>query len=239
MQPKFGPIERQSMAQRVYMVVRDSLIDGRLSPGEKISLRTLARRLGTSAMPVREAINRLSAEQALQMLPNRQVIVPFMSRRKFLELCEIRRMLEGMAGEAAARNLTAAEIAQLEEVHALAMDARDDTDASLLLARNKDFHFRLYRASGSEVLLPMIEGLWMQIGPFMRLSFSIKKTRWNGAQHVALLDALRRQDVPAVRDAVHRDIGDMAENILEIDAFDEHPSELGLCGGKAILPGSS
>src|SRR5271169_1570774 len=70
---------RDTLQQRVYHALARGLMGGMFTPGEAVSLRTLAARLGTSAMPVREAVSRLIAERALVMLPNRSVIIPRMS----------------------------------------------------------------------------------------------------------------------------------------------------------------
>src|SRR5438045_6125667 len=86
--------ERNTMRVRVYRALARGLMAGMFKPGEAVTLRTLAHRLGTSAMPVREAVSRLIAERALVLLPNRSVIVPRMSRARFIELSETRQMLE-------------------------------------------------------------------------------------------------------------------------------------------------
>src|SRR5215475_7570597 len=93
--------ERDTMRVRVYRSLARGLMAGMFKPGEAVTLRTLAKRLGTSAMPVREAVSRLIAERALVLLPNRSVIVPRMSRERFVELTETRQVLEGMVSEAA------------------------------------------------------------------------------------------------------------------------------------------
>ena len=67
---------------------------GAFVPGESISLRKLAETLKTSLMPVREAVNRLIAERAFESLPNRKVIVPYLSEEKLTELMYWRKVLE-------------------------------------------------------------------------------------------------------------------------------------------------
>src|SRR5215470_4726522 len=111
-----GP-ERDTMQLRVYRALADGLKAGLFKPGEAVTLRTLATRLGTSAMPVREAVSRLIAERALVLLPNRSVIVPRMSRARFIELSETRQMLEGMMAEAACARATPALLRQLSEIN--------------------------------------------------------------------------------------------------------------------------
>jgi DNA-binding GntR family transcriptional regulator len=191
-----GPV-----SQRVYRTLSELLTTGGFQPGEGVSLRNLARRLGTSAMPVREAVNRLIAEQALQMMPNRQVIVPRMTRRKYFELVRVRQLLEGMIAGDACDNMT-------------------DDLLRELIDDNKQL-FKLYAAAQSEVLIPIIEGLWMQTGPFQALSLARQKPLWKGRRHTALLKALRRRDRELVAAAIRGDIGDVAEMLMQIGVFEE------------------
>ena len=195
------------------------LMIGEFRPGESVSIRTLARRLQCGAMPVREAVTRLIAEQALQMLPNRQVIVPRMTHRKFAELFEVRRMLEGMAAEAGSKNADQTLIDRLEHHHHELLEALEDDDPARILEKNKDFHFALYLAANSEVLMPMIEGLWMQAGPFLFLSLSFRKTSWQASQHAVTLEAVRRRDHAGVRRAIENDIDLGAEILMQKAVF--------------------
>ena len=187
-----------SVSQRVYRTLSELLTTGGFQPGEGVSLRNLAKRLGTSAMPVREAVNRLIAEQALQMMPNRQVIVPRMTRRKYFELVRVRQLLEGMIAGNACDNMTdKLFLRQLQSEDNEAVAASSShwrRSIGEILTRNKEFHFKLYRMAQSEVLIPIIEGLWMQTGPFQALSLSRQKPLWKGRRHTALLKALRERN---------------------------------------------
>ena len=211
-----GPI-----SQHVYQTLRQLLITGGFRPGEGVSLRSLAKRLGTSAMPVREAVNRLIAEQALQMLPNRQVIVPRMTRRKFFELTRVRQLLEGMAAGDACDKMTEALLRQLQSDHKDMLAALKSAPIAEILTRNKDFHFAFYRAAQPDVLLAMIEGLWMQTGPFQALSLSRQKALWRGHRHTALLSALRKRDRRRVVAEIRGDIKDVANMLIQIGGFEE------------------
>lgn len=216
-----APATTGPVSQHVYRILRQLLITGGFRPGEGVSLRTLASRLGTSAMPVREAVNRLIAEQALQMLPNRQVIVPRMTRRKFFELTRVRQLLEGMVVGDACDNMTDVFLHQLEGDHKKMLAALKSAPIDEILTRNKDFHFTLYRVAQPEVLLPMIEGLWMQTGPFQALSLSRQKALWRGHRHTALLLALRKRDRRTVVSEIQGDIKDVADMLMQLGGFDE------------------
>src|SRR5512145_1207702 len=73
--PGADALPRATMAARVYAELRERLVAGMLEPGQKVSLRTIAERLGVSVQPVREAVSRLVADRALVVLPNRAVRV--------------------------------------------------------------------------------------------------------------------------------------------------------------------
>jgi DNA-binding GntR family transcriptional regulator len=216
-----APIERETVQERVYGVLRDRLMRGGFEPGQKLKIAELANALGTSAMPVREALNRLAAERAIESLPNRSVRVPSLSREALNDLMETRFAVEGLAVARAAANMSAAALAQLRELIA----AQSETDAEHIseasARQNRAFHFAIYRQSGSTVLLPIIESLWLQFGPYLRVA----SERFDGRDgrgtcfHVEMVDALERRDGTAARAALESDIGRAFELVMTDQAL--------------------
>ena len=92
-------IERRTLGDAAYLHLRELLMSGRVGPGERLSLRSLAGALGVSMMPVREAVTRLVADRALEVTPNRAVRVPVMTATQFREMAAIRVEIEGFAAE--------------------------------------------------------------------------------------------------------------------------------------------
>jgi len=211
--------ERDTLRLRVYRALARGLMAGMYRPGEAVTLRTLAKRLGTSAMPVREAVSRLIAERALVLLPNRSVIVPRMSRGRFAQLSRARKMLEGALAEAAAARATPELLQKLAAADDAmkACVAQDDFRGAL--TGNMAFHFTLYEAAGEEVLLPLIEMLWLQAGPFLALSLSMPGVHWTARHHQAVMAALRTADGPAARRAIEADIAETSEHLLAKAVF--------------------
>lgn len=214
-------IQRETVQERVYGVLRDRLMRGGFEPGQKLKIAELAAALGTSAMPVREALNRLAAERAIESLPNRSVRVPSLSQDALQNLLEARFAVEGLAVARAAANMTPATLARLREL----IDAQCETDAEHVseasAERNRAFHFTIYRQSGSAVLLPIIESLWLQFGPYLRLA----SDRFDGREgrgtnfHVEMLEALSRADGNAARAALEADIGRAFELVMTDHAW--------------------
>ncbi|MBI4206749.1 MAG: GntR family transcriptional regulator, partial [Betaproteobacteria bacterium] len=195
------------------------LMVGAFVPGQTISLRKLADDLGTSAMPVREAINQLTAANVLEMLPNRTVCVPRMTQARFDELAKVRQALEGMAAEMACRRATPQLIKRLEKVNADLLRAIKERDIVGCLARNQEFHFTLYEAANSEVLLPLIEPLWLQAGPIMYFSLVSPDMPWDASAHSDVLEALAKRDPAAARRAIERDIRNTASYLIKSSVF--------------------
>jgi DNA-binding GntR family transcriptional regulator len=204
---------------RVYRALARGLMGGMFTPGEAVSLRTLAARLGTSAMPVREAVSRLIAERALVMLPNRSVIIPRMTREHFLELTRIRQKLEGMLAEMACLKATAADIAGLVCINDDLRRCLANDDLRGAMTGNMTFHFALYECAGSEVTLPLVETLWLQAGPFVALSAQLPHIRWTLRHHGRLIAALRSRDHKAARRAIEDDIEDSLQLLLKKASF--------------------
>jgi DNA-binding GntR family transcriptional regulator len=202
-----------SVQDRVYGELRRWLMVGRFLPGESITLRNLAAELGVSPMPVRAALRHLIAEGGFEMLPNRAVRVPRMTRERLRELLAVRRELEGMATAQACRNMTQAQYREIEKLNASLMRALDAGNSAQILALNQRFHFTIYAIARSWVLLPMIETLWLRAGPFMHLAQSSPGAHWDGRHHAELVRALRRRDARAAQRAIERDINTAGQNL--------------------------
>lgn len=202
-------IERETVQERVYAALRDRLMRGGFEPGQKLKIAELASAFGTSAMPVREALNRLAAERAVEYLPNRSVRVPALSKEALQDLMETRFAVEGLAVARAASGMTDETLARLRQL----IEAQSETDAEHVsegsAEQNRAFHFAIYRQSGSTVLLPIIESLWLQFGPYLRVA----SERFDGRGgrgtnfHVKIVEALGRGDGKTARAALESDIG--------------------------------
>ncbi len=209
-------IQRQTVQERVYGALRDQFMRGGFEPGQKLKIADLAGALGTSAMPVREALNRLAAERAVEALPNRSMRVPSLSKNALRDLMETRFAVEGLAVARAAASMTPETLTHLRELIA----AQSETDAEHIseasARQNRAFHFTIYRQSGSTVLLPIIESLWLQFGPYLRVA----SERFDGREgrgthfHVEMVEALARGDAKAARKALESDIGRAFELVL-------------------------
>lgn len=214
-----GLLARETLGERVTAELRALLVAGRLAPGEKLSLRRVAEALGVSMMPVREAVSRLAADKALEVLPGRAVRVPVLTLEQFRELTRLRLVVEGFAAEEAARVASEDQIAAVARHEAIFAEAAnaDPPRSADGVAANRDLHFAIYEAASMPALVEMIERLWLKAGPILNIDMRHEPMRLKGGNavqaHAALLDALRRRDPAAARAALESDIGAAAAHI--------------------------
>ncbi len=205
--------KRVTLQDSVYAQLRSLLMRGRFDPGQTLVVQSLATTLQTSTMPVRGALQQLVSENALEVLSSGTTRVPDVSLEKLEDLCTARVEIEGLAGELACRHVTPALIKQLRHLivdHALLAEV-DGVYPSL--EKNQEFHFLIYRASGSTVLPYLIENLWLQYGPYLRLvcknmdapAMSPLRSHETDYHH-DIVASLESGDPAATRAAIEKDI---------------------------------
>src|ERR1700704_1197243 len=166
-----SPVARNTMQEQVYSQIRESLIDGRFPPGQTLTIRDLAQQLGTSVMPVREALHKLTVEQVLDVTAARSVRVPALTAAKFQEICEARILLEGRLGVLAAQRADADDLDRIEQANEEFVAAEASRDPTLMLRGNRGFHFAIYAAGHHPTLFNLVEPLWVRCGPSMLALF--------------------------------------------------------------------
>ena len=220
--PAFAPLERDTMQERVYVELRQALMRGHFPPGEVLIVRALSTQFGTSHMPVRDALSRLVAEQALEVLPSRSVAVPRLSRERCADVQETREMLEGRAGALAAARISNADIDGLRRLDRDMRAALPRREVEQYVAANWQFHFTLYALADRPVMLRMIESLWLQIGQSLRGCIDeVARAPEIDSQltvdhHGEMLAALERRDGEGVRRAVADDLRGLTDYLMAV-----------------------
>lgn len=209
-QEDWGTVERSSLSSQAYQQLRKALMIGALKPGQKLSGRDLAARLGTSLTPVREALLQLVAEGVLEARTGHSITVPTLTRADYIELRDIRVEVEGLAAARAAEQATAELVRRLEELHRLLVDAKAARQFDEALRWNEAFHLAIAHGARMPRLVRVIEGLWAQSGPFLNFLYNRDAPAPPpGAEvhgHVRVIEAIRAGDADAARRAIAEDI---------------------------------
>lgn len=216
---EIGLLPRETLGERVTGELRALLVSGRLAPGEKLSLRRVAEALGVSIMPVREAVSRLAADNALEVLPGRAVRVPVLTLAQFRELTRLRLVVEGFAAEEAAKVADPDRIAEIARHEQAFRDAARASmpDLAGAVAANRNLHFALYEMAAMPLLVETIERLWLKAGPILNLDMRAEARRLDRGSavlaHAEILRAVRDRDPGAARAALEDDIRQAAAHI--------------------------
>lgn len=184
-----------SMQDTAYQRIREALARGTFRPGESLPTRTLAKALGVSTTPVREALTRLVAQNVLAVDPvNGTPFVPSITPELIAEIYEVRAVLEGLAAEHAALNITKEELVQLEKIWARLKAAKtaDYQEQQLI---SEEFQDCVYRAARRPVLLDLIRSVWLRSGFVLHLLAESRPKGFSVEGHrEKVFKALRRGD---------------------------------------------
>jgi DNA-binding GntR family transcriptional regulator len=192
--PEPEPIEREVLSARVKDRILRWILEGELAPGSRIIETRVARQLGTSQAPVREALRDLATLGFVEIRPYQGSRVRRPSAAELREAIAVRGELEALAGRLAAPRMTEPVLRELERLYAdMARDA-ERGDAHEQAFHNARFHNLIVRAAGNSAL----ERLWGMLEPFGRtyVTASVPGTdlRWLGERHREIIQALRDRD---------------------------------------------
>lgn len=209
-------LSRDSLSERIYARLRLALMTGQYEPGAKLNIRKLAAAYQTSPTPVREAIGQLVREGALELKLGYQARVPVISISRYINIRETRAPLERLAAELSAVNVTGDDIRRLEDLHSAFVEAEAAEQWKAALSANQEFHFTIYRASNNDVLVRVIENLWLLAGPFVTHQYpNIRQASSDVHPHLLIIDALSRRSPSEAGELVVRDLREGSYRILE------------------------
>jgi DNA-binding GntR family transcriptional regulator len=173
-------------------VLREAILRGILTAGQQLRQEEIARQLGVSHIPVREALRQLEAEGLVRLRPYRGFEVSELSPEEVEELYEIRIPLECQALRLALPHLTDQDLEQAQAV----LDAIDaEADPSVWSELNTRFHAILYAPSRRQRLLNLIRTLRTNVDRYLRLYISVMQRKAHSQrEHRAILEAVRRRD---------------------------------------------
>ncbi|MEU7550941.1 GntR family transcriptional regulator [Streptomyces sp. NPDC044571] len=195
---------RHSVRRQVLDALRAALVDGELVPGEIYSGPALGERFGVSATPVREAMQQLALEGAVECLPNRGFRVLARTPRSLAELAEVRALLEVPVMLRLARTLPPQAWSALRPAAAATAEAAAAGDVPGYADADRAFHREVLALAGNEQLVQVAEELhrraqWPLPGaPRVRRADLVA----DAAEHSALLEALIAGDLPVVESLV-------------------------------------
>jgi DNA-binding GntR family transcriptional regulator len=177
-----------------YQVLKERILQGELLPGERIVANRFAQEIGTSAIPVREALLRLEAERLVDITPHIGAVVTLITGRMVERTLETLAVMEGYATRLAAP-CNQGVLDELARLNTAMVEAIGDEDWERFSSSNRAFHATIYAAADNEVLTDTIADLWNQLDSYLSAAaFYLMPDRAPGsveehAEIIALLSA--------------------------------------------------
>jgi DNA-binding GntR family transcriptional regulator len=213
-----APIGRsETLGQQVRTQLGSAIMAGRFKPGQKLTIRAVATALDVSLTPAREALYNLAAEGILEMRSNGSVYVPTLTIERIIELTKIRTALEALAAREAALRVTDEEIANISSINDVMVEANERKDYAQVMELNWEFHFAIYRASGMNELVRMIEKRWMMNSSYLNVIYPRFGQIDQGINnHQMMVRALQSRDPERLASAVVNDINFAADTLIDM-----------------------
>ncbi|WP_237024346.1 amidase family protein [Mycolicibacterium vaccae] len=201
-----------TLAESVYQQIRRSILEGRIAPGTRVSIRSLAESVGVSTMPTREALKRLGVEGLVEF-DRRSVTITMLSPNAIRELFTIRLRLESLATEWALPQLDAETSVALRSI--LDRMAVPGTGAHAWRELNREFHQTFYACGNSRYLLELIHNIWDRIQPYMAIYASAMHDFTEAdRQHEQMYQLMLERDLDGLLDATSKHLEHTAETII-------------------------
>jgi DNA-binding GntR family transcriptional regulator len=188
---------RATKAEVAYGLVREQILRGDLAPGGVIQQGQLARDLGISTTPLREALRRLMSDGLVELDAHRDARVTALTAEEARDLVELRRSLDPLAAGLAAERRTRADLETIRATAAELTPLRGRPNAEEL-GTHRRFHHAIYSASQNDLLVQTLDGLWDKADRYRRLALTVDRSQADldrtEAEHQALVDAIAAGD---------------------------------------------
>ncbi|MBZ0164669.1 MAG: GntR family transcriptional regulator [Notoacmeibacter sp.] len=211
-----SPLARpDTLAQRVRTQLKEAVMAGRFSPGQRLTIRSVAGALAVSLTPAREALYNLASEGVLDLRSDGSVYVPELTEERIIELTKIRVALEGLASREAVQRITDSEITKIVALNEAIIKTDAEQEYSELISLNWQFHFSIYRASQMDHLVRMIESCWMMTGSYLNVIYpKFGEVKEGISNHLQIVRALEQRDGERLASAINMDINLSADALL-------------------------
>ncbi len=194
------PSERiLTLRERIVEFIKDSVVSGRLKPGERVPEQEIADNLGISRTPIREAFRQLESEGFITVTPRKGAVVSPITDKDVREFYEIKSLLEGFAAVRACEKLTVKDLKRLEGLNAQMERAAERGDVKAFFKLDNQFHDQFLKACGNDKLLALIHHLVEQFERFRITAMSLPgRMKDSVKQHRGILDAFEKGDAALV-----------------------------------------
>lgn len=198
------PVEKPlTLRERIVDFIKDSVVSGRLKPGERVPEQEIAENLGISRTPIREAFRQLESEGFISVTPRKGAVVSPITDKDVNEFYAIKSLLEGFAAKTACTKLTQKDIKRLESLNSQMGRCAEKSDVKGFFKLDYQFHDIFLKACGNEKLCAMVYQLVQQFERFRITALSVPGRMTDSVkQHRDIIEAFRESNVALVESLV-------------------------------------
>jgi len=201
--------------QKVYRILKAEIIEGSLKPGTKLLENNIAKQLGISRTPIREALRELAAEGFVKMNPNQGVVVSNASVEDVQEVLQIRGVLEGLAARLATKMINEEEIKELEKYQKRMEYYTNKDDVLAFSEMDTEFHELILNICGNNRLIQIRKNLSDQAHRYQIRSLSVPgRLKYSLKEHQEIVEALKRKNPEQADRLSQKHIENVLTNIL-------------------------
>lgn len=188
--------EKTSRQEFAYSSVRQRIQDGRYGAGSRLIISEIAKELGTSPIPIREALRRLEAEGLVRFLHNQGAVVRRVTGEDYVETLATLAVLEGYMTALVGDHIDADGIAALRRINERMATAWSGGDIGRFGALNKEFHFAIYRYCPNRLMVEFARAAWGRLENVRQTSIALLPGRGQTSlsEHEAIIAALEERD---------------------------------------------
>jgi GntR family transcriptional regulator, rspAB operon transcriptional repressor len=214
----------RTIRRRTYDLLREQLLSGEIPPHHHLIETKIAKLLGTSRTPVREAFHSLELEGLIESIPRVGYVVKPISEEEVSEICQIRAAIEGLAACWAMEKDCEKLIRELEKNISLTEERISEGDVRAFIDMDARFHETISRLSGSKRLLDMAQSLRRHMLRYRIQSiYSVENVLRAVQGHKEILKAIKKKKMEGVRGAIQHHLEQSRKDVLRY-AFQEVPT---------------
>jgi DNA-binding GntR family transcriptional regulator len=202
-----------TLSSGVVQAIIDGILDGQLACGQRLKETEVAKWLGVSRTPVREAFARLERQSLLRKDTSRSHIVAKWTTKDLKELASLRSALEALVVELVVPEFSDRDFEYLESVVTQMETALKRDDLNRLFELDIQFHSYLWRAANHERLMQVFQDIQVQIYFFMRITRPGDEYDYPNT-HRILIESFKSKDIPKARIDIQTHIQSTAERAI-------------------------
>ncbi len=206
--------EHYSLGGKVFQQLKNSILAGEFENGAELREIALAKKLGVSRTPVREALRQLEQEGLVEIYPNRGAYVKGITYKDVEDIFRIRARLEGLCAEMAVSSITHEQLDKLDEIILLSKFYEEKKDMEHLLKMDSQFHEVLFESCGSKMLEHQLKDYHQYVQKARLRSLKRQERAKKSTQeHEEILLAIKDRDAKRADELATRHILNAIANI--------------------------